>query len=195
METTLTSALIIRRSPGVAVCRLEKHTHMWLRCKAAEARRVDKMLLQARGKSLALLANSNNHKITFPAESFPHKETGFLSPLCSLLFFLLPSAAHNSEQYWWLPQSYGVDSVSRTGLHTPTALYAEYCTGLNCLTVSEQKVPPPPSFSQTGSQLRGFPSLFTLSILTSFFHFLSSSVIGYRSSPLVWSHSFLSALL
>lgn len=48
------------------------------------------MLLQVQGKSCALLANSHNQKNHFPAGSFPHKETGFLSPplsFCSLLFF------------------------------------------------------------------------------------------------------------
>ena len=92
METSLTSALIIRRSPGVAVCRPEKHTHMCLQCKAAEACRVDKMCMQLRGKSLALLANSNNHKITFLLSPSHTKGQVFSPPLPLLppLFFFFP---------------------------------------------------------------------------------------------------------
>lgn len=55
--------------------------------------------------------------------------------------------------------------------HPPSAPYAEYCTGLNCWTVAKEKMPPPPSFSQTGSRvIQGF----SLPFYTVYFDFLLS---------------------
>lgn len=61
--------------------------------------RVLELLLQLGGKSLALLANSNNHKITFLLRPSHTKRQVFFPSSAPSSFFLLPSAAHNSEHY------------------------------------------------------------------------------------------------
>lgn len=169
-----------------------------------DARAVDEMLLQVLemdgggGWERLLLCwqTENNHKITFLLSPSHTKRQVFFpssAPSSFFFFFLLPSAAHNSE-HWWLPWSTGLDSVSRTRTPpptptTPSALYVEYCTGLNRLTELRVEDASTPFlflfFSQTGSQVtQGFsPSLFTLSILTSFFHFLSFFSLSHTQLP------------
>lgn len=133
------------------------------------------MLLQVRGKCLALLANSNTHKITFLLRlSYTKRQVFFPSSAPS--FFSSPL----SRTQWWTLYDGCPEALewilSRTGLHPPSALYAAYCTGLNCLTVAEEEMPPPPSSSQKGSQvIQGFSLPFHsvyLDILLSFSFFL-----------------------
>lgn len=136
------------------------------------------MWLPVGGKCLALLANSNNHKITFLL-SPPHtKRQVFFPSSAPSSFFLPPSAAHNSAHSDGCPEA--LDWIQWAGQDStpPSALYVEYCTGLNCLAVAEHKMPPPPSFSQTGSWVtQGFslPFQLCLSQLPSFIFLLSVS--------------------
>lgn len=66
---------------------------------------MDKMCVQFRGTSLALVANSNNHKITFLLSPSHTKGQVFFPPSAPSSLFLLPSAAHNSEHYDGCPQA------------------------------------------------------------------------------------------
>lgn len=98
-------------------------------------------------------------------------------PLLPPLFFFFPqphTIVHTlmaALKHWT-----GFSEQDRTP--PPSALYVEYCTGLNCLAVAEHKMPPPPSFSQTGSWVtQGFslPFQLCLSQLPSFIFLLSVS--------------------
>lgn len=196
MEPALTSALIIRSSPAVAVCRSEKNTRMWLRRLAKEDSGED-VAPESNGgeKGPATLANSNSRKITFLLSLSSTKKPVSFASFCSLLFFFLPpSVAHNSEHYimaalkHWSGFSAGQDSAP-----PPCALCLEYCTGLNCLTVAKQKMPPPPSLQSTGSRvIQGFfpPFLHCVRWLPPFNFCLSPS---WGSSPVVQSTHLLRA--
>lgn len=127
------------------------------------------------GKKILLsLANTDKHKLSFPLPA--QRQVFFPSTAPSSFFFLLPSAAHNSEQYMmaalkhWSGFRAGQDS-------SPSALCVEYCTHFASATAcGRKKMPPPPSFFQTGSCVfQGFfPSLLdpsTNDFLFSFFLF------------------------
>lgn len=127
METSLTSALIIRRSRGVAVCWPEKLTHMQLRPRRTRKDAPQRWCGGKKKTSFFWPTQINTSSLS----RFLHKEAGFLSLQCSLLFFfLLPSAAHNSEQYMMAALKHR--SGFRAGQDSsPSALCVEYCTGLN----------------------------------------------------------------
>lgn len=191
METSLTSALIIRRSPGVAVCRPEKNTRMWLWNKVAEAHTVDERW-QVRGRSLALLVNWNNHKLTFLVSPSHTKRQVFFALSAPSSFFLLLSAAHNSEHYGY-GCSQTLEWISNgTGLYPPSAHYVEHCTGLNCLTVAELKIPSPFPFSNRKLGDSGFFPLLCLSWLPSFIFCLPLSFVTevplWRNTTLFGEH-------
>lgn len=155
--------------------------------KAVEAQSEQDVAWSPGGGSLALLANSDNHKITFLLSlSYTKRQVFFPSSAPSSFFFFFPQPHTIVCTIWWLPWSTGVDSEGQDS--TPDALYAEYCTGLNCLLLL--KMPPPPSFSQTGSQsVSGFFPPFTLpSTLTYFFLFMTLLFYFCLTSAL-WSGS------
>ncbi len=173
METSLTSALIIRRSPGVAVCRPEKLTHMWLWCKATEAwSRQDVAAGQGEGALLCWQTEIITKSLScwvFPSQrdrfSFP--------PLLPPLFFLLPSAAHNSEHYMTAALKHWGGFREQDRTPPPSSLYVEFCTGLNCdCGRTEDASTPFLLLRQEAEWLRVFPSLFTLFWLP-FIFFLS----------------------
>lgn len=193
METSLTSALIIRRSPGVAVCRPEKHTHMWLWCKATHAQSRQDGASSRGGKSLVLLANSNNHKITFLLSLSYTKRQVFFPSSAPSSFFLLRSAAHNSEHYMmaalkhWSGFRAGQDSTPQC-----TLCWILHWSQLSDCGRREDASTPFLFSRQEAEWFKVFPSLFTLSTLTSFFHFLSFSVIQNFPcgliAPIFWEH-------
>lgn len=188
METGLTSALIIRRSPGVAVCRPEKHTHMWVWLEGDRGARSGRDAAAGSGGRALLRWQTQIITKSLSCWALPTQRDRFSFPLLlPPLFFLPPSAAHNSEHYDGCPEA--LEWIRRAGQDsTPGALYVEYCTALNCLTVAEWKMPPPPLplLRQEARVTQGFslPFSLRLSRLPSFIFFLPLS-LGYRSSPLV----------
>lgn len=154
---------------------------MWLRCSAKKAQSgEDVASSQMGGGSLAVLANSNNHKITFLLSLSSTKTQVFFSFFApsSFFFFSQPHTIVNTMMAalkHWSGFGAGQDS-------TPCALYAEYCTGLNCGCGEDASSP----FLVADRKLSDsgfFPPFFhRLSWLPSFNFFLSPP---YRSSPMV----------
>lgn len=118
-----------------------------LKCDSGVRRRrhrVGKMLPQVRlggGEGLAVLANSNNHKITFLLSLSSTKTQVFFSSFAPSSFFFLLSAAHNSEHYDGCPEA--LEWIQcRTGLHPPVHFMQNIAL---VSTVAVEKMPPPPS--------------------------------------------------
>ncbi len=186
METSLTSAHIIRRSPGAAVCRPERHAHMWLWCKATEELRC---CCRSGGRA-SLCWQTQIITKSLSCWVLPTQRDRFsFPPLLPPLFFFFPQP-HTivNTMMAALNHRSGFSEQDRTP--PPIALYAEYCTGLNCLTDAST----PFLFSDRKLSDSGFfPPFSTLpSWLPSFIFFLSLSlgteVPLWHGSPHFWEH-------
>lgn len=136
------------------------------------------MLLQVWDKCLAFLANSNTHKITFLLSlSYTKRQVFFPSSAPS--FFFSPSL---SRTQWWTLYDGCPEALewilSRTGLHPPVHFMLHIAlVSTVWLWQKRRCLHPLPLLRKETEWFRVFPSLFTLSTLTYFFHFLSFSVI------------------
>lgn len=146
---------------------------MWLQCSAKKAQSgEDVASSQMGGESLAVLANSNNHKITFLLSLSSTKTQVFFSSFApsSFFFFSQPHTIVNTMMAalkHWSGFSAGQDS---TPLCTLCRIlhWSQLWLWRRCLL-------PLPCSRQEAEWFRVFPSLFSPSILTSFFQFLSFS--------------------
>lgn len=155
---------------------------MWLRLFGEEGTERGRCCFKSDGvggESLAALANSNNHKITFLLSLSSTKTQVFFSSFAPSSFFFLLSAAHNSEHYDGCPEA--LEWIQcRIGLHPPpqcTLCRMLHWSQTLWLWLRRRCLLPLPCSRQEAEWFRVFPSLFSPSILTSFFQFLSFSLL------------------